>query len=109
VLTRLISVIDKLGGAMLITADHGNADEMYETDKKTGKAKVNRNGVPKAKTSHTLNKVPFIMYDNTHKGDYALKAGEFGLSNIASTLVNLLGFDAPDIWDESMITFVKKG
>lgn len=107
VLTRLIPVIDKLGGALLITADHGNADEMYEIDNKTGKAKLNKEGLPKAKTSHTLNKVPFILYDNTHKGDYVLKSGEFGLSNIAATLVNLLGYEAPDIWDESMITFVR--
>mgnify|MGYP001809992152 FL=1 len=103
VLTRLIPVIDRLGGCMLITADHGNADEMYETDKKTGKAKTNKDGTPKAKTSHTLNKVPFIIYDNAHKGEYVLKEGVFGLSNIAATVVNLLGYEAPSMWDESMI------
>ncbi len=102
-LARLLPVIDRLGGCMLITADHGNADEMYETDKKTGKAKTNKDGSPKAKTSHTLNKVPFILYDNARKGDYTLKEGSFGLSNIAATVVNLLGYEAPSMWDESMI------
>ncbi len=107
VLTRLIPVIDRLGGAMLITADHGNADEMYETDKKTGKAKRHKDGSPKAKTSHTLNKVPFILYDNANKGAYTLKEGEFGLSNIAATVVNLLGYEAPEMWDASMISIGK--
>lgn len=106
VLNRLLPVIDRLGGCMLITADHGNADEMYETDKKTGKAKHHKDGTPKAKTSHTLSKVPFIIYDNSKKSSYALKTGDFGLSNIAATIVNLLGFEAPQIWDESMIELI---
>ena len=104
-LARLLPVIDRLGGCMLITADHGNADEMFETDKKTGKAKRNKDGSPKAKTSHTLSKVPFILYDNANKGAYRLKEGSFGLSNIAATVVNLLGYEASEIWDESMIAF----
>ncbi len=104
-LARLIPVIDRLGGCMLITADHGNADEMYETDKKTGKAKINENGTPRAKTSHTLSKVPFIVYDSAQPNAYTLQEGEFGLSNIAATVVNLLGYEAPEIWDKSMITF----
>jgi 2,3-bisphosphoglycerate-independent phosphoglycerate mutase len=102
-LARLIPVIDRLGGCMLITADHGNADEMFETDKKTGKAKRHKDGSPKAKTSHTLSKVPFILYDSVHKDAYTLREGEFGLSNIAATVVNLLGYEAPEIWDSSMI------
>ena len=78
---------------------------MFETDKKTGKAKVNKDGSPKAKTSHTLSKVPFILYDKAHADAYTLKTGDFGLSNIAATVVNLLGYEAPEIWDESMIAF----
>ena len=60
----------------------------------------------KAKTSHTLNKVPCIIYDNTPAADkYTVKAdeGKFGLSNVAATMVNLMGFAAPDMWDESII------
>ncbi len=100
---RLLPVINKLGGVMIITADHGNADEMYEVDKKTGKAKLNEAGGPKAKTSHTLNKVPFIVYDPANNGKYRLIEGDFGLANIASTVVNLLGYEAPDIWEKTMI------
>jgi len=101
-LKRLLPVIDELEGMAVITADHGNADEMFELDK-TGKPKKNENGGFKAKTSHTLNKVPLILYDNLNKGAYSLKKGEYGLANIAATAVNLLGFEAPFEWEESMI------
>ncbi len=104
-LARLLKVVDKLEGAALITADHGNADEMYEIDKKTGAPKAGKDGSFKAKTSHTLNPVPFIIYDNFTADKYTVKAdeGKFGLSNVAATTVNMLGFEAPEIWDESMI------
>jgi len=106
-LARILAAVDKAGGVALITADHGNADEMYELDKKTGLPKADKNGHYKAKTSHTLNPVPCIIYDNFHSDAYTVKEdrGEFGLSNIAATMVNLLGYEAPDMWDESIISF----
>ncbi len=104
-LARLLKVVDELEGAALITADHGNADEMYEIDKKTRAPKANKDGSFKAKTSHTLNPVPFIIYDNFTSDKYKVKEsnGSFGLSSVAATTVNMLGFEAPEIWDESMI------
>ena len=104
-LARILKVVDELHGAALITADHGNADEMYEIDKKTGAPKANKDGSFKAKTSHTLNPVPFIIYDNFTGDKYTVKQGrdDFGLSNVAATTVNMLGYEAPEIWDESMI------
>ena len=104
-LGRILPVLDKLHGAALITADHGNADEMYEMDKKSCQPKAGKDGSFKSKTSHTLNKVPCIIYDNYTADKYEVKAdeGQFGLSNVAATMVNLLGYDAPDMWDESII------
>ena len=104
-LKRLLDVVDKLHGVALITADHGNADEMYECDKK-GMPKAGKDGSFKAKTSHTLNPVPFIIYDNYYSDKYTVKAdnGEFGLSNVAATAVNFLGYEAPDMWDDSVIS-----
>ena len=103
-LKRLLDVVDSLGGVALITADHGNADEMYEVDKK-GVPKQGKDGSYKAKTSHTLNPVPCIIYDNFYADKYEVKAdkGEFGLSNVAATVVNMLGYEAPAMWDESII------
>ncbi|MBQ9085822.1 MAG: 2,3-bisphosphoglycerate-independent phosphoglycerate mutase [Clostridia bacterium] len=104
-LARLLSAIDRVKGVALITADHGNADEMYEIDKKTGLPKADKNGNFKAKTSHTLNPVPCIIYDNFYADQYAVKedTGNFGLSNVAATMVNLMGYEAPSMWDESII------
>ena len=103
-LARILKVVDKLHGVAIITAEHGNADEMYELDKK-GELKLSKDGQPKSKTSHTLNRVPCIIYDNFNKDAYTVKAdaGEFGLSNVAATTVNLLGYEAPAMWDESII------
>ena len=104
-LGRILPVVDALGGVALITADHGNADEMYEMDKKTGAPKADKNGNYKSKTSHTLNPVPCIIYDNTDaKNYYSVKTdGSYGLSNVAATTVNLLGYKAPEMWDESIV------
>ncbi len=104
-LARILKVVDEVHGVALITADHGNADEMYEIDKKTKAPKVGKDGSFKAKTSHTLNPVPFIVYDNFYSDNYSVKLGreDFGLSSVAATTVNLLGFEAPEIWDESMV------
>jgi 2,3-bisphosphoglycerate-independent phosphoglycerate mutase len=104
-LSRLLPVIDAMKGVAIITADHGNADEMYELDKKTGEPKQDKSGRFKAKTAHTLNPVPFILYDNQSNGAISLAEDHFGLSNLASTTVNLLGYEAPEIWDRSILRF----
>ncbi len=105
-LARILPVIDEVKGVALITADHGNADEMYEIDKKTGAPKCGKDGKYKAKTSHTLNPVPFIIYDNFYADAYTVKEDpehSFGLANVAATAVNLMGYEAPDMWKDSMI------
>lgn len=103
-LGRILPVIDALGGVALITADHGNADEMYELDKKTKAPAKNADGSFKAKTAHTLNPVPLILYDNVSGGKLALKQTEkAGLSNIAATVANLLGLEKHVAWDESLL------
>ena len=103
VLGRLLPVIKQLGGVALITADHGNADEMYEIDK-TGAVKM-ENGRPKAKTSHTLNPVPFIIYDPAHAGSYTLRhdIARPGLAHIAATALDLMGYLAPQGYEPSLI------
>ena len=103
-LARILPVIDALGGVALITADHGNADEMYEIDKKTKQPATNADGSFKAKTAHTLNPVPLILYDNASGGKLGLTQTETaGLSNIAATIANLLGFEKHAKWDESLL------
>ncbi len=103
-LARILPVIDAMGGVALITADHGNADEMYELDKKTKQPAQNKDGSFKAKTAHTLNPVPLILYDNATGGKLGLKQSEkAGLSNIAAITANLLGLEKHAKWDESLL------
>jgi 2,3-bisphosphoglycerate-independent phosphoglycerate mutase len=104
-LQRLLPAVDAAGGVALITADHSNADEMYELDKKTGQPKADGRGGFKAKTSHTLNPVPCVLYDNRKSGGgLRLKTDRpYGLSSLAATVTNLLGYEAPGSWDESLL------
>ncbi|HEY5961936.1 MAG TPA: 2,3-bisphosphoglycerate-independent phosphoglycerate mutase [Polyangiaceae bacterium] len=103
-LARLLPAIAAAGGVAMITADHGNADEMYELDKK-GNVKRSKAGEPKAKTSHTLNPVPFILVSGNSSSNCRLRADlkAPGLSNLAATVLNLLGFEAPADYDASLI------
>lgn len=91
-LARIIKACDAAGAVLIVTADHGNADEMYQPAKKP-------DAVPVPKTSHTLNKVPFIIYDSTAE----FKTGDFGLSNVAATVAKLLGLKPSEYWNESII------
>jgi 2,3-bisphosphoglycerate-independent phosphoglycerate mutase len=103
-LARILPVVDEMHGVALITADHGNADEMYETDKKTGQPKAAKNGAFKAKTSHTLNPVPCIIYDNYYKDKYRVVPSDvYGLANLAATTTVLLGYEPPVMWESSMV------
>ena len=78
---------------------------MYEMDKKTKQPKPEKDGSFKSKTRHTLHPVPCIIYDNFYSENYTVKAdnGQFGLANVAATMVNLLGYEAPEVWNESII------
>ena len=102
-LGRLKEAIDKAGGIMVITADHGNADDMYE-HAKDGSVKLKANGEPKPKTSHSLNPVPCIIYDPCYNNEYSkeLNSG-LGISSIAATCMNLLGFVPPEDYDKSVV------
>ena len=104
-LARLKKAIDAQGGLMIVTADHGNADEMYEVDKKTGQPKVGKDGLPKMKTSHTLNPVPCYIYDASGTANLRLAetAESLGISSLAATVIKCLGFEPPTDYDQSIV------
>lgn len=100
---RLVEAIDAAKGILILTADHGNADEMYEvgTD---GKLKLDSHGNPKSKTSHTLNPVPCYIYDSAGSGNVRLSnASDLGISSLAATVINCLGFVPPENYDPSIV------
>jgi len=102
-LGRLKAAIEAAGGVLVISADHGNADDMYE-HKKDGSLKTDAAGNPARKTSHSLNPVPCIVYDPESKGEYLPELREgLGISSLAATCIELLGFEAPADYDKSVL------
>ncbi len=95
--TQLISVIKELKGIAIVLADHGNADEMFTI----------KNGKKIISTAHSLNPVPFVIVDSGYQGEYCLSdLPKRGLSNVAATLLNLLGVEKPLDYDPALIKFV---
>jgi len=104
-LGRLLDAVRELDGVALITADHGNADEMYMRDKKSGGFVRDDGGRIKPKTSHTLNPVPFVLFDPRADGSLSLDpdADRPGLANVAATVLELLGFQPPADYEPSLL------
>lgn len=107
-LARLKKAIDAKQGIMIVTADHGNADEMFEVNKKTGELKLDGDGNPKMKTSHTLNAVPCYIYDasgasNLRLSEAATATTPLGISSLAATAISCLGFLPPEDYDPSIV------
>ncbi|MFZ7110130.1 MAG: 2,3-bisphosphoglycerate-independent phosphoglycerate mutase [Desulfatiglandales bacterium] len=97
-LGELMAVIEELEGIAVITADHGNCDVMYTIDKK---------GRKQIRTAHSLNPVPFALFDPAYSGAYEMACVEKpGLSNVAATLLNLLGFEKVPDYDPPLIRFI---
>ncbi|MDP8299655.1 MAG: 2,3-bisphosphoglycerate-independent phosphoglycerate mutase [Candidatus Tantalella remota] len=94
---QLLDVVKELDGIAIIIADHGNSDEMFSV----------KNGEHVPKTAHTLNPVPFAIYDPQYAGEYKMKElPKRGLSNVAGTILNLLGYENVEDYDPSLIEFV---
>ncbi len=91
-------------GIAFITADHGNLDEMFELDKK-GNFKIDSETGEKRKlTSHTLNRVPAIIFDPDYNDEYKLSdSPEPGLANVAATLLMLMDLEVPEGFLPSII------
>ncbi|MFH0907737.1 MAG: 2,3-bisphosphoglycerate-independent phosphoglycerate mutase [bacterium] len=110
-LARLVKAIGETQGILVATADHGNADDMFERDKKGKVAMDARTGQPKMKTSHSLNPVPCFIYDpagtskarlSQHK-DLAAGGASLGISSLAATVITLLGYEPPENFDPSIV------
>ncbi len=87
---QLVKLVSELKGITIVTADHGNLDEMMIS-----------------KTAHTLNPVMFAIYDSQYNYEYQINLDlqNKGISNITATFLNLLGYKKPESYDESLIIF----
>jgi 2,3-bisphosphoglycerate-independent phosphoglycerate mutase len=78
-LGRVLTALDQVDGALLLTADHGNIEQM--TDPVTGEAH----------TAHTMNRVPLV-----YRGKRPVSRMRPGdLADVAPTLLDLLGIEKP--------------
>jgi 2,3-bisphosphoglycerate-independent phosphoglycerate mutase len=78
-LGRVVECVEAAGGVALVTADHGNAEVMLEPDGQS------------PHTAHTASPVPLLVTDGT----LSLREGE--LSDLAPTILSLLGIPVPDV------------
>ena len=92
-LTRILKACDEHGCILVVTADHGNSDQMLEKNKK---------GVVSVRTAHSLRPVPFIIHDKDERHEMDTES-PCGLANVAPTVVELLGLKPYDCWEKSML------
>jgi len=100
---RILPVIKQLRGALVLTADHGNADCMFDLDPETGKPRRDAAGNVSVKTSHTLNPVPLHIYAPGHRLFLAPHASGAPLAHISATVLHLLGLGAPEDYAASLL------
>jgi 2,3-bisphosphoglycerate-independent phosphoglycerate mutase len=85
-LEKLVTKVEKMGGVVIITADHGNAEHNFDVSTNT------------KHTAHTLNQVPFIVTKQN------IELEPIGtLANITPTVLDLLGIEIPKQMEKSMI------
>jgi 2,3-bisphosphoglycerate-independent phosphoglycerate mutase len=77
----LLKAVDEVGGSALITADHGNSDQLWSHE---------RQG---PHTAHTLNPVEVVIYGETCQGAKLADSGALG--DVAPTLLQLMGLEQP--------------
>jgi 2,3-bisphosphoglycerate-independent phosphoglycerate mutase len=100
---RLVEATRRTRGALLVTADHGNADEMFEVDPRTGDPRRDAEGRLRVRTSHSLNRVPCYVYAPGHPLEADPAVARPGLGNVAATLLQLMGYAAPEGYLPSLL------
>lgn len=104
---RLIKAAEASNTILIFTADHGNCDEMFDTNKE-GPADwfdLPFNTRPKPKTSHTLNPVPFYLFDPKGMNQYRLRPDvvDGSIANIPGTVLALMGLKTKDTYLPSLV------
>ncbi len=105
-LSRILDATQQAGGALLLTADHGNAEEMYRLASKGDGYALDDTGLPIPSTSHSLNPVPVVLVDFAHSR--VINAGPSperigGLAQIGATVLELCGLPVPEGYLPSLL------
>jgi len=103
-LGRLMAAVQKAGGILVCSADHGNSDDMCELDKRTGELKLDDEGKYLPKTAHSLNLVPAVIYDPLNAANArSAQLENPGIANLAATCITLLGYLPPADYTPSLV------
>jgi 2,3-bisphosphoglycerate-independent phosphoglycerate mutase len=104
-LARLVRAIKKANGILVVSADHGNSDDMYECNYETGEVIYDeKTGKPKPRTAHSLNPVFAYVYEPAGNIKMTLSEHQdLGISSLAATCLTLLGFEPPEDYTPSII------
>jgi len=104
-LARLVRAVKKANGILIVSADHGNADDMYECNHQTGEILYDeKTGKPRPRTAHSLNPVFAYVYEPT--GSIKMRLSnhkDLGISSLAATCLTLLGFEPPEDYTPSIV------
>ena len=103
---RLVECVDELNGRWLVTADHGNADDMCQRNKKTKEPLIDKeSGKVVPCKSHTLAPVPIVIGGSGLPDHIKFRSDlpKAGLTNVTGTYLNLLGFETPKGKEASLI------
>ena len=92
-LDRILRACDEHGCILIVTADHGNCEQMLEENKEVEIT---------VRTAHTVNPVPFILHDRDARHELDTES-PFGLANVAATIAELLGVTPYESWEQSML------
>ena len=102
---RIVEACQQTNSVLLITADHGNADEMAQWDKKTKAPKRDADGHLVPSTAHSKNPVPCILFDP--QNEWALKTTDTdllgGLAQIGASVLQLADVTIPDCYLPSLV------
>ena len=104
---RLLKAADETGTILIFTADHGNCDEMFDAKDKGAVDWLSwpLKQRPKPKTAHTLNPVPFYIYDPKGYKGYRLRTDLplASIANMPGTVLALMGLPAHEIYLPSVL------
>jgi 2,3-bisphosphoglycerate-independent phosphoglycerate mutase len=101
-LTRVLAAISAAAGTLIVTADHGNCEELRERTA-DGAVRTNAAGAAIPKKSHTLSPVPFAVIDFQHRSLRVSETPDPGLANIGALLLELLGLECPGSYEPPVV------
>jgi 2,3-bisphosphoglycerate-independent phosphoglycerate mutase len=100
---RIAAAVEAAGGCLIVTADHGNADDKVERTS-DGSPRLREGGEPELRTAHSLNPVMFAVRD--YGGDAVRLRDDLpvaGLANVAATILQLLDLEIPADYEPSLL------